>query len=487
MHIVKDITLYIKSVILLVLFSINFLNLYAQSEKIHFSQLTTKNGFSSNDINDILHDSRGFMWFATDMGLHRWDGYKMKVFFHQPNDSSSLSASSISSIYEDKDSVLWIGTYKSGLNRYNRKLQNFTRYDIGNINPGSNVQNIIWGMCEDHSKNFWLATEYGLLKFNSTTGEFKRFVTDSTSFSTVISEQAMNYFRVIYKQDDKTLLLGTRNGLVQFDMLKEIFIRIPLSAYSGNVYDISGISDDGSGIFWIATYKNGLYRYDPSTNRIKKITPAVLNRENDLFDGLISICAKSPDEIWVGTVNGLFKFNQQNNIAIAFLPNSRDLTSISSSIIQSIYIDNNKNLWFGTQDYGVNFLPNKQKPYRLYKWDSENSNSLGRGIVNSICEDIAGNIWVGSWGSGVSCFSQKNKKYIRFTPDSPEPNRINSNYVNVIHCDNDDNIWIGTTGHSPNPMRWKRNAASPTWASPARCNDSSSRTRGAALPRYFLR
>lgn len=410
------------------------------------AQFTSVPGLSSSSINDILQDSRGFLWFATDMGLHRWDGYEMKVYYNNSEDTSSLSASSISSIYEDKDSILWIGTYKNGLNRFNRHFENFTRYDMGNINQKVKYQNIIWSIYEDQSKNIWLATEYGLLKFKQTTGEFERFVTDSTSFSKVISNQAMNYFRVIYRQDEKTLLLGTRNGLVQFDMIKEIFIRIPLSDYSGNVYDIRSISSDGAGIFWIATYKNGLYRYDPSTNGIKKIVPVVINIENNLFDGLISICAKNPNEIWVGTVNGLFKFNQQTNIAKAFLPNNRDITSISSHIIQTIYIDNNKNLWFGTQDRGVNFLPSKQKPYRLYEWDSENSNGLGRGFVNSICEDNAGNIWIGSWGGGVSCFSKKNKKYIRFTTNSPEPNRINSNYINVIYCDNDDNIWIGTNG-----------------------------------------
>ena len=448
MHIVKDITLYIKSVILLVLFSINFSNLYAQSEEIHFSQLTTKNGFLSNKINDILHDSQGFMWFATDMGLHRWDGYEMKVYYHKPGNTNSLSASSICSIYEDRDSIIWIGTYKSGINRFNSDLENFTRYDIGNINPEANYQNIIWGMYEDNSKNFWVATEYGLLKFNRKTGEFKRFVTDATSFSTIISDQAMNYFRVLCKQDDKTLLLGTRNGLVQFDMVKEIFIRIPLSGYSGIIYDIRGISDEGSGIFWIASYENGLYRYDSSTNQIKKFVPVVLNRENVPFEGLISICAKSPDEIWVGTRNGLFKFNQHTNTTGVFLPNSRDMTSISSSVVQKIYLDNNKNLWFGSQDSGVNFLPDKQKPYRLYEWDSENSNSLGHGFVKSICEDNLGNIWIGSWGGGVSCFSQKKKNYIHFTTDSPKPNRINSDYINIVHCDNNDNIWIGKTGLS---------------------------------------
>ena len=422
------------------------INLCAQTEDVHFSKLSTGSGLSSNNITNILHDSRGFIWFTTSMGLHRWDGYNLKVFYNNPDDTNTLSASSICSIYEDGDSTLWIGTYRNGLNKYNRDLENFTRYNIGNIEKEANNQNIIWEIYEDVKKNFWLATNYGLLKFNRTNGEFIRFVTDSTAFGSILLDQAMNDFRVLCEKDDSTLLLGTPNGLVQFDLNKEISIRINLPGYPDDIYNIRDISSEGNGIFWIVSLNNGLYSYDYSTQLIKKFVPTISNGENDIFNNLSSICVKSPDEIWIGSEDGLFKFNQHTNIARVFRQNSRDITSISSAMIMTIYSDNEKNLWIGTQDRGVNFLPNTQKPYMLYEWDSDNSNSLGRGFVKSICEDNLGNIWVGSWGGGVSCFLQKNKNWIHFTDSSQGSNRILSNYINVIHCDTYNNIWIGTLG-----------------------------------------
>ena len=433
------------SCIFLIVIIISCCKVCAQTEEIHFSRLSTRSGFSSNEINNILRDSRGFIWFATPMGLHRWDGYEMKVFYNDPDCTNTLSASSICCVYEDEDSTIWIGTFNSGLNKYNCNLENFCRYDIGNVNPEENNQNIIWGIYKDFNKNLWLATEYGLIKFNHTTGKFKRFVTDPES-GTSPSNQARNYFRVLFKKDDKTLLLGSRNGLVQFDINKEIFIPLTFSGYLDNIHNIRGISGEGAGIFWIVSYENGLYRYDYSTGRIKKFIPRISNKENGLFDRLTSICVKSPDEIWIGSDIGLFKFNQRTNTAIVFQPNSRDITSISSSMIRTIYLDNDKNLWIGTMDRGVNFLSNTQKPYKLYKWDSENANSLGRGFVTSICEDNFGNIWAGSWGGGLSCFLQKNKSYIHFTSSLQGANHIPVDYINVIHCDTNNNIWIGATG-----------------------------------------
>ena len=116
----------------------------------------------------------------------------MKIFYHDSKDNSSLSYSGISSIYEDSDSILWVGTYYHGLNRFNRELENFKRYDIGNANPGTNNQNTIFEMYEDHNNNFWIGTQFGLLKFNRGTGVSKRFIVDSTSFIQTVSKESIN-------------------------------------------------------------------------------------------------------------------------------------------------------------------------------------------------------------------------------------------------------------------------------------------------------
>jgi signal transduction histidine kinase/ligand-binding sensor domain-containing protein/DNA-binding response OmpR family regulator len=425
---------------------------FSQSEEFRFEHISTSDGLSSNSINDILQDTRGFIWFATDLGLHRWDGYKMKLFYHEPNDTNSLSSSAINTIYEDSDSILWIGTYYHGLNRFNRNLETFTRYDIGNANPDANNQNIIFAMNEDRNNNLWIGTEFGLLKFNRTTGGMYRFVADSTSFKQDVSERAINGISTLCSKDINTLLVGTTNGLVQFDLTKEVFIESPfnkqdLSKYPSNqLKNIRDIYKESSKVFWIATVEHGLYRYEPKRNLVQRYFNELRNLGIIDVPSVTSISASSKGDMWFGTWYGLYKYDRSSDKFNVYLHNSRDASSISSSVIDKIYIDKGDNLWIGTQNRGVSFLPSWQKPYKSFDWDSEDTNSLGYGQVKGICEDHNGDIWIGSWGGGVSHYYAKNIRFDHYTNEALEQKRIFSNYINVIYNDDEDNIWIGSNG-----------------------------------------
>jgi len=424
--------------------------LCAQSDEFRFKRISSK-VLSSSSINDILQDSHGFIWFATDDGLHRWDGYKIKSFYHNPEDNNSLSSSAIASIYEDTDSVLWIGAGYNGLNRYNRNLENFTRYDIGNINPDENNQNIIWEICEDQNHNLWIATSAGLIKFDRTNGEFKRYSLDSTSFDLNVSQRAINAIRAVCKEDDNTLLLGTRGGLAQFDLKNKIFTDSPFNQLGLNQsqgisgMDIRDIYKENSGIFWIATTA-GFYRYEPINNLVINYLPVLTKAVNINGAGVNSISASSSGDLWFGTWHGLYSYDKSSDHFNAFFHNSRDPASISSSAISRVYADKADNLWIGTDDRGVSLLPNRQRPFKSYNWDSENSNSLGHGRVMSICEDKDGHIWIGTWGGGVSHYNPEKGIFTHYTTQSPSKRRIRSNYINVIHQDKDEDIWIGSTG-----------------------------------------
>src|SRR5688572_17350996 len=94
-------------------------------EDINFTSLTTKDGLSSNNVNAILRDRYGFMWFATDDGLDRFDGANFKVYRNKPMDSTSLQANEILSLHEDKDGNLWVGTSGGSLSLYDRKKDHF--------------------------------------------------------------------------------------------------------------------------------------------------------------------------------------------------------------------------------------------------------------------------------------------------------------------------------------------------------------------------
>src|SRR5271165_2281654 len=84
---------------------------------VKFTHLTTNDGLSDNRINSILQDRRGFMWFATEDGLNRYDGNTFVVYKNNPGDPNTLSASLIQSVIEGGNGDLWIGTW-GGLDKF---------------------------------------------------------------------------------------------------------------------------------------------------------------------------------------------------------------------------------------------------------------------------------------------------------------------------------------------------------------------------------
>ena len=116
----------IKNLILILLFTgIIFLyGINAQTDNLKFNRITTKVGISQGYVTCAYQDSRGFMWFGTQDGLNRYDGYTFKIYRHSANDSTSLSENWIWNIYEDKQGYIWCGTFGGGVCRFDRQKEN---------------------------------------------------------------------------------------------------------------------------------------------------------------------------------------------------------------------------------------------------------------------------------------------------------------------------------------------------------------------------
>jgi ligand-binding sensor domain-containing protein len=140
---------------------INPLILYATNnvEKFKFYHLGTKDGLSQSRVSKIYEDKQGYMWFGTQSGLNRWDGYTFKNYFSEPGDSSSLSHNQITDIYQGIHDNFWVGT-SEGLNLFLINKEAFIRVSLsGNIR---NEQ--VFNITEDQTGNLWIASNHGILK-----------------------------------------------------------------------------------------------------------------------------------------------------------------------------------------------------------------------------------------------------------------------------------------------------------------------------------
>jgi len=137
-----------------------------------FEHLTIADGLPENSVRCMLQDHLGYMWFGTQNGLVRYDGYNMKVYQTDPNDSLSISDRQIYSIYEDKSKTLWVGT-SGGLNKFDRINETFKKYTNNPDDSTSINSNKIVNIYEDNSGNIWVSTYKGLSLFDRQTENFR--------------------------------------------------------------------------------------------------------------------------------------------------------------------------------------------------------------------------------------------------------------------------------------------------------------------------
>ena len=150
------------------------LSLFAQSEHYNFSKLDIYNGLSHNQVNAILKDSDGFLWFGTMSGLNRYDGYSFKVFRHKHDDSSSLSNNQINALYELPDGKIWVATpsLPCVYNSHTEKFEAYPNYLNSLGLPSHTVINVVKG---NDGRYWFLYDSLGLYLYSSADKRAKLF------------------------------------------------------------------------------------------------------------------------------------------------------------------------------------------------------------------------------------------------------------------------------------------------------------------------
>jgi len=162
---------------------------------IKFERIGLEQGLSQIAIYCALQDRQGFMWFGTENGLNQYDGYKFTVYKNDPQDSTSISDSWITSLFEDHTGTLWIGTPSGGLNRFDRDKEQFTRFNNDPNNPHSLSNSTVNVIYEDRAGTLWIGADRGLNKFDREKEQFIRFDYDPNAHAT----DTLRSVRLMYK------------------------------------------------------------------------------------------------------------------------------------------------------------------------------------------------------------------------------------------------------------------------------------------------
>ncbi len=474
---------------------------YAQQSSLKFEHISLDQGLAQSIVQVIHKDRKGFMWFGTQSGLNKYDGYRFTEYKTNPYDSTKISNSNISAIHEDSHGDLWIGTIGGGLNKFDREREIFTRYIHDSGDSTSLGDNIVTFIREDSHKNLWVVTAAGGVdRLNRDTGKFKRYrhqENDPNSLShNVISAgfedrsgriwigtvtglnmynrdldnftryqpsktnpNSLSYDEVtfIYESPNEPGILwistGERRhlseggGLNRFDTQTEKFTHynlrtVRLSGRSGNI--VGQILEDKNGIFWLCSTQ-GLVRFDRKTESFEYFLPNP-KYPNNQSNIVISINEDTNGDLWITTLafDGIYLFEKETKTFYHHTHNSNNQYSLSNNFVLSTYIDSTGVLWIGTNTGGLNRLDLYAKKFKTIIHNPENPNSLSAMITRSFYEDKEGQLWVGVIDGGLNRFDPKSRQIRHYFSNRRDPKSLSHNSVFSIKGDRFGELWIGT-------------------------------------------
>ncbi|NUO82678.1 hypothetical protein HUU05_21610, partial [candidate division KSB1 bacterium] len=205
----------------LLLFPFETSPLHAQNPPIKFERLGLEHGLSQSTVYCILQDKQGFMWFGTQAGVNKFDGYKFTAYQEDVFDSTSIATNVVRAIYEDHTGTLWAGDGNAAcLNRFEPETESFTRFTHDPNNPHSLSNGGVVAIYEDHTGTLWVGTSYGLNRFDRKKEHFTRFIYDPNDSTSLHGYWVSS----LYEDRSGTLWIGTERWLNKFDREHERFV-----------------------------------------------------------------------------------------------------------------------------------------------------------------------------------------------------------------------------------------------------------------------
>ncbi len=447
-------------------------------QPIRFQHTARAQGLSQSTVYDIARDAKGFMWFATQDGLNRFDGYNMQVYKHNPEDPNSLSFNDLRVLHVDRSGFLWIGTDGGGLQRFDPRLNLFKTWRKITDIHGDGITDII----ETGLNKIIIALSPGGIEIFDQAKENFTHIPLRDSLGTPIAVNAL-----LERPDGLIMIATTGQGLILLNPLRMEWFHSGLHLPDEK---ITALESDGNGSVWLGTDRNGVFHYNWVENRITGHLRVRDNQKQDV--AVFDLMQDTAGRLWIATDGGglqlyhtgtgevrYFAFNDfdetslSHNIVMKVFADPNHLiwvgtdggsvnlfdpyrpffghltqktgypNSLSNKMVWSVIVDDQKKWWIGT-DKGLNVVEPSDGVVRKYFFDPTDPFSLSSDEVMSILQDRQGRIWIGTWRGGLNLFDPLNKRFFHYTNDPNNPNTLSDNHIRMVYQTRDNMIWLAT-------------------------------------------
>lgn len=379
------------------------------AQTYNFNNYSLKDGLIQSNVNDILQDKDGYMWFATDGGLSKFNGQS----FINYSTNEGLSEAAVNTICEDNKGQIWVGHSYGKLSVYDGTK--FKPFDLELKEKPSRIADII----KDKKGNLWLSTVGGgAIYLNTSTGKYKQY-----SIAKNLSDLV---FQSFIDQDEKVWFV-TDIGIKYFDSQKDSFLFFKPEGFP--YFDYTSIAQDNRGNLWFGTTAHGIVCYN-----LKSGTSKVVETKDKINSNFINSIIINKNHIYASAwEGGVIQLNQLDTTNIVTLT---DKNGMPSNKVRSLFIDREQSLWMGMQDNGVTQF----KGFRFIHFN--NQNGLKNLIINAIVEDDNGNFWLGT-NEGIDILSLDKNYSLKKIQHIDLNETLRNNLVTSL-CKHKGKIYVAT-------------------------------------------
>lgn len=421
-----------------------FLSLFLSAQPYAVRQLGIEKGLSNNYVVSIAQDKKGFLWFATEEGLNKFDGTRFITYYKsETKDGYGITGNELNCLLDDpKDSILWIGTQRTGLNAYDYVNDTFTFYRHNDSLPESLITNDVTGITAAADGNLWIATYWkGIDFFEKKTGRFTHY-----NKETVPELPSDNIWSVADGENGKLYIGHVHHGfsiLSVKDKKVKNFVHDPADRHSLPGNEVRCVYRDLNNNIWVGTNR-GLALFNPESENF-----IPFNSDRNMMHYVYDIRQLDGNKLWVAMEFGgiaimdlaqrLFLLPEQSQFH--YIREGDDGYSLSNPSVRCIFQDSFKNVWTGVWGGGINFLSYEPPLFGGYYYspDQNSVSRLNNKTVSSVCVDNQGKLWIGTDGGGINVFD-KGKRIAVYQEETDD---MGGNSVQSALRDSEGNMWFG--------------------------------------------
>jgi signal transduction histidine kinase/ligand-binding sensor domain-containing protein len=414
---------------LCVVFLLLFCSPIFGTSQLRFNHLTINEQLSSNYVNAIFRDHKGFVWIATESGLNRFDGYEVVRYFKNQSDSSGISGNNIFSVLADRQNRIWFGT-NHGISLYNIETNKFQQLDRGQSDYNSYYARDI----DSTSDNRMVITSPTAILIYNQSDFSRKILLDFEKYE--LDYDGETFFQTTVVSNNK-IVAATQHNLYFIDIDHPDQVEI-VSHKIGAVRRMRMSNSNEV----ILSGEYGIYKLDVILEKIALYQLAGISGEffkQEFWDFYID----DDQNLWLAsTVSGLYCVNLSKSSIQLHKYEKLNTSSISNNSVRALLIDDNKILWVGTQHGGLNYalLDNPKK----FKTHTVPDNPIlgNSNIYAALFEDSEGSMWVGTDGGGMMVYGSDLQTFKHYQVGAKGSEFMTTNSVLAIREDNNRNVWF---------------------------------------------